>query len=155
MLFFTSMLSITGLASQKTNVTPSPTIYNDPPSPPEISGPTSGQINTLYTYSFLVTDPNEDLLEKMEINWGVGEIEEVCAGCTGPRWPSGSTQEVEHKWTQQGDFSVSARVMDVYGEWSEWSDPFSVTMPKSKYFMNSFFMISLEFFTLLQNILKI
>jgi len=114
--------------------------YNDPPDPPVITGPASGKINTVTEYHFTVTDPNDDLLEKLEIDWGDGEIEEVCGGCTGPRWPSGSTQDVKHTWKNSGDYSIKARVMDVYGEWSEWSDPISVSMPKYRYrsFIQSF-----------------
>ena len=114
--------------------------YNDPPNPPEITGPTSGNTDTATEFHFTVTDPNDDLLEKLEIDWGDGEIEEVCAGCTGPRWPSGTTKDVDHTWKDSGDYNIKARVMDVYGEWSEWSDPFSTTMPRyrSRIFTFSF-----------------
>ena len=145
MLFITTVFTVTGLA----------TFYNDPPNPPEITGPTSGQINTMHEYNFLVIDPNDDLLEKMEIDWGDGEIEEVCAGCTGPRWPSGSIQKVEHKWKSQGDYSISARVMDVYGKWSEWSEPLSVTMPVKKPILHLFIQRLCDHFPILSKLLNL
>jgi len=39
-----------------------------------------------------------------------------------------------HNWTERGDYEVKVKARDHYGAESEWSDPFTVTMPKSKSF---------------------
>jgi hypothetical protein len=155
MLFFTTVFMMTGLASQKIITDEKSTNFNSPPNPPIIEGPESGKIKETYTYNFTVIDPDEDLLETLEIQWGDGEVTEVCAGCTGPRWESGTTQYVEHRWKKSGDFRISARVMDVYGEWSEWSDPYSVTMPKSNHINNWLFLQILNLLPKIVNLLNL
>jgi len=58
----------------------------------------------------------------------------------------------------EGDYGVKARVQDGYGEWSEWSDPLLVSMPKNKETSNLFtFLLSrcLENFPLLERALGI
>ena len=161
MLLFSTILTVAATAGQKTinkekmsNI-PILTNNNNPPNPPEITGPASGQIDVMYTYYFTVTDPDEDLLEKMEIQWGDGEIEEICAGCTSPRWESGSTKEIKHKWGKSGDYSISARVMDVYAEWSEWSEPYPVSMPKVRVMNSPLILWLCEFFPLIVQLLQI
>jgi len=43
--------------------------------------------------------------------------------------------------------------MDVYGEWSEWSEPFPVSMPKSKFVQNYLFQRLIDLFPILRQIL--
>jgi len=161
MLLFSTILTVAATAGQKTinkekmgNI-PILTNNNNPPNPPEITGPASGQIDVMYTYYFTVTDPDEDLLEKMEIQWGDGELEEVCAGCTGPRWENGTVKEVQHKWKKAENYNISARVMDVYGEWSEWADPYSITMPKNRHITSPLLIRFFEYFPLLSRLLNL
>ena len=117
---------------------------NSPPNPPDITGPLSGKIEETYIYYFTVTDPDEDdFLLELEVDFGDGLIVERC-GCDIP-WNNGETVEIEHKWKTSGNYEITARVMDVYGEWSEWSEPLSVTMPRNKAIQfNSFFQEFLE-----------
>jgi thiol-disulfide isomerase/thioredoxin len=108
---------------------------NTPPNPPEIHGPTSGVIRESYTYNVTVTDPDEeDGLLRLEMDFGDGTITEDC-GCD-KAWENGETLEIPHIWRRSGTYEITARVMDVHGEWSNWSDPLTVSMPKTKILIN-------------------
>jgi hypothetical protein len=67
---------------------------------------------------------------KLEIDFGDGIVEEDC-GCNIP-WESGEVIQMEHIWKKEGTYEVKGRVADEYYEWSEWSEPIIVTMPKNK-----------------------
>lgn len=109
---------------------------NTPPNPPEITGPTSGEIKEYYTYYVTVTDPDEDdYLSKLEIDFGDGIIVEEC-GCSRP-WENGEILQVENMWKKTGTYEIKGRVMDVHGEWSNWSDPLPVTIPRNKMIYNN------------------
>ena len=113
---------------------------NNPPNPPDITGPLSGKIKETYVYYITVTDPDEDdYLLQLEVDFGDGVVFETC-GCDIP-WNNGETIEVEHRWKKSGNYEIKARVMDVLGLWSNWSEPISVSMPKNK---------SLKIYNLLQ-----
>ena len=122
MLFFTSFLSITSVAYTE----------NTPPYPPLIEGPTSGLIRESYDYYITVTDDDfGDFMWTLEIDFGDELVTYGGPGC-GQTWPNGTVIIVSHKWFSTGDFEVKARVMDSFDEWSEWSDPILVTLPKNK-----------------------
>jgi hypothetical protein len=135
-------------------------IYNNPPNPPEITGPLFGKVEKSYVYYFTVTDPDEyDGLWELEIDFGDEiVIEKSCDSGECVPWDNGETVEIKHMWKITGTYEITARVMDVYGEWSEWSDPLSVSMPKNKA-INSPFLRFLEqhphMFPLLQQLLEL
>lgn len=117
---------------------------NNPPNPPEIDGPISGEASEEIFYSFKTTDPDGNMLMTLEINWGDGEIQrEGGESCTMP-WESGKVIEISHMWNETGDYSITARVQDINGDWSNWSEPFEVTMPKTKSNQFSIFEYLLE-----------
>jgi len=103
---------------------------NIPPNPPEIIGPTSGKIKEEQKYTFILTDPDEDILFNLEIDWGDG-TESVDCGC-GKSWQNGTEVIVIHQWKDGGSYNVTARIQDSYGDWSQWSDPLIVSMPLQK-----------------------
>ncbi len=103
---------------------------NNPPNPPIITGPTSGKIDETYLYNVTITDPDEDVMFNLEVDFGDGIVHEDC-GC-GQSWQNGTVVEVSHKWQKAGNYGITARVQDAYGEWSEWSNPLPITMPKNK-----------------------
>ena len=37
-----------------------------------------------------------------------------------------------HFWKKQGNYDVRVKAKDIYGKESEWSDPLSISMPKSR-----------------------
>ena len=105
------------------------TMDNNPPNPPDITGPASGKINEEQKYTFVITDPDEDLLFNLEIKWGDG-TESLDCGC-GKSWGNGTEVIVYHQWKDEGTYNITARIQDSNGLWSEWSDPLPVTMPYS------------------------
>jgi hypothetical protein len=112
---------------------------NNPPNPPTIEGPTSGNIDEYYMYYVTITDPDEDdLLLKVEVDFGDGTTE-VCGSCTSQPWHSGDVVEIEHRWNRAGTYGVTGRVQDEFGVWGEWSEPLEVSMPKPKANFFSFF----------------
>ena len=119
---------------------------NNPPNPPEITGPLFGKVGEVYFYYFTVTDPDEDDgLWELEIDFGDEIIiERSCDSGECVPWKNGETVEIKHMWKRTGTYELTARVMDVYGELSEWSDPLSVSMPKNKPYINTPFLQFLE-----------
>ena len=157
MLLFATALSATGTTNQILNRGAMPSDArsislsaltnddNNPPNPPIITGPLSGRIKETYVYNITVTDPDEDdYLLELEIDFGDGIIVERC-GCDTP-WENGETIEIEHRWEKSDTYEITGRVMDVYGEWSNWSDPLVVSMPKNKPYINTPFLQFLENF---------
>lgn len=103
---------------------------NTPPNPPEITGPLTGEVNKPHRYVLLLTDPDEDQLVKLEVNFGDKTLYETC-GCDKP-WYNGTIIDISHVWKETGEYNITGRVMDEYGIWSEWSEPLSVSMPLQK-----------------------
>ena len=117
---------------------------NNPPNPPMIQGPLSGNIGEIYVYTITLTDPDEDdQMFFLQVDFGEGVEHEDC-GC-GRAWQNGTVLEVSHMWKNVGDYGITARVQDGYGEWSGWSDPLFVSMPKNKETTNLFIIFSETF----------
>ena len=117
---------------------------NTPPNPPEINGPQSGKIRQEYEYSFTLTDPDDgDFMFTLEVDFGDELVIEGGAGC-GKVWYSGHVLDMTHKWTTTDTYEIKARVQDSHGEWSDWSDPFEVSMPKHKIFQPTILLYKLN-----------
>lgn len=126
---------------------------NTPPNPPKIDGPTSGKTREIYSYNITLTDPDEDdYLSRLEVDFGDGVIVEDC-GCNKP-WENGEVVTIENSWKRAGTYEIKARVADVYNEWSEWSHPMPVTMPRNILFKNYLLIKLLELSPILQKILS-
>ena len=111
-----------------------PPIENDPPNRPNIDGTTSGKPGEIYTYEFTITDPNEDPLLELKIDFGDGNITFIQAEGGPPdygTWVSGKKVIVNHSWDNKGSYTLKAKVMDIYTDWSEW-ETYEITMPKTK-----------------------
>jgi len=95
---------------------------NEPPTPPVITGPTSGNVGDSYTYSFVSNDP-ENYPLKYYVEWGDNTS-------TGWTWEYDSDEEVEisHKWVEEGTYTIRAKAMDISDYESEWGY-LEVTMP--------------------------
>jgi len=96
------------------------------PEKPTLSGEPSGKINQEYTYFAISTDPNND-----DIFYWFDWDDETNSGWLGPYY-SGEECSANHSWSKRGDYEIKVRAKDVNGIISDWSDPFSVTMPKIK-----------------------
>jgi len=108
-------------------------LNNNPPNPPIITGSISGKVRVSYIYYITVSDPDEnDGLWELEVDFGDEIIVEKCDSGACTPWKNGETIEIKYMWKKAGNYNVTARVMDVYGEWSEWSDPLIVSMLKNK-----------------------
>jgi hypothetical protein len=79
-----------------------------PETPTRPTGPTSGYIQTNYSYSTSATDPDgDDLVYRFD--WGDG---------TQSSWGAATRS---HSWSSTGSFCVKARAKDEYDELSGWS----------------------------------
>jgi hypothetical protein len=98
---------------------------NTAPSKPVISGPSSGRADRSYSYSASTTDTEGDNMYYW-FDWGDG----TNTGWVGP-FTSGQSATESHIWNTQGSFSIKVKAKDTAGLESIWSDPLSVTMPKT------------------------
>jgi parallel beta-helix repeat protein len=98
------------------------TRQNAPPHVPIISGPTSGNAGTMYNYTFLSIDQENDPIY-YKIDWGDGNTED---------WYGPIESNViisrSHTWSEKGTYIIKAKAKDIYGSESEWGT-LSVTMP--------------------------
>lgn len=110
-------------------------LLNIPPFAPESpTGPTNGDYRQEHTYTTSAIDLDNDNLY-YKFDWGDGDISEW----TGP-FESGEIASEKHKWSNQGDYEIKAKVIDdpngdgdlSDGIESTWSQSLIVTMPKVK-----------------------
>ena len=121
---------------------------NSPPEAPVISGETNGNVGVEYWYTFVSHDPDNNPI-RLFVDWGDGNSGWV-------EWvdwfASGEDMWAEHTWTTQGTYIIKAKVQDVMGEESNWSE-FEVTMPRNRVSYSSLFIRLLERFPLLVRLL--
>jgi hypothetical protein len=86
---------------------------NDPPDIPTIDGPLTGKTGNSYEYEFCGSDPNGDDIT-ICYSWGDG-TGEVCVG----PFPSGTCIKVNHTWTKDGTYDITAYARDIHGLESE------------------------------------
>ena len=73
------------------------------------------------------------------MDFGDEIITEKCSGGDCNPWDNGESILIDHSWKNSGSYDLKSRVMDVYGAWSNWSEPLHVTMPINKS-INSLFL---------------
>ncbi|HHH77912.1 MAG TPA: PKD domain-containing protein, partial [Thermoplasmatales archaeon] len=88
------------------------TNLNNPPAKPTISGPTSGETGTSYTYTAVTTDPDGDKVFYC-FDWGDGD--EFCTNL----YDSGEQITSSHTWDSDGDYTVTVKATDENGAESE------------------------------------
>jgi hypothetical protein len=96
-------------------------IGNQPPTPPNISGPQFGDAGAELTYTFVSEDfEGEDLY--YNVSWGDGEFEDWF----GP-YPSGEEVTANHTWDSEDDYEITAKARDSpHEKESDWSDPYPI-----------------------------
>jgi len=119
-----------------------------PNKPNRPSGETNGEPGVEYTYTASTTDPDGDQVYYW-FDWGDGSN----SGWKGP-YSSGSTGSAKHTWSSKGTYSIKVKAKDTEGAESSWSDPLSVTMPKSRFFMGLSFIDLLYRFKILRSLLS-
>jgi len=97
-----------------------------PPNPPVIEGTTWGIIDIEYTFCINATDPNGDNLYCIW-DWGDGNI----TSWIGP-YSSGEPICASHNWSQKGTYEIRVKLKDIYGQESDWSDPYIITIYELK-----------------------
>jgi hypothetical protein len=125
--------------------------------PPEIpkrpSGPSTGRVKNEYSYSVSTTDPDDNRILYL-FDWDDG----TDSGWLGP-YESGEECHSSHSWISQGAYNIRVKAKDVYNAESEWSDPLSVSMPKTRQYLFSWFYYFLEnhpyMFPLIRQLLKL
>jgi len=95
---------------------------NQPPEFPIITGPHYGKVNTEYTFTASLTDPEGDQYF-MLLNWGDGNFSDWL----GP-FNSGEQSTFTHSWSEPGNYSILVKVKDTFGEESGWSAAFYITI---------------------------
>jgi len=101
-----------------------------PPAKPNLNGPTDGKTGDILTYSASSTDADGDQIAYL-FDWGDGSYSQWLG-------PYDTSEEVDasHSWDEVGSYQIKVIAKDDHGVQSDWSDPLTVTMPKSKgYFL--------------------
>ena len=95
---------------------------SNPPAKPVITGPTTGILNVMYTYTVNTTEPEgEDVY--YFIDWGDG----TNTGWLGPHSP-GTPTTAQKSWNATATYTVKTMAKDIHGVTSEWSDPILVSI---------------------------
>jgi hypothetical protein len=95
---------------------------SNPPGKPVLTGPTTGVINEVYTYSAVATDPDgENVYYYFE--WGDG----TNSGWLGP-YSSGQQIPAQKSWSAPSTYTVHVKAKDINQVPSEWSNPLLVTI---------------------------
>ncbi len=97
-----------------------------PDKPTRPTGPTNGQPGEKYTYCTSTTDPDGDDLYYWW-DWDDGTNGEW----VGP-FASGEIACADHIWEEKGSYDIIVKAKNEDEMQSEWSDPLSVTMPRSR-----------------------
>jgi hypothetical protein len=109
-----------------------------PNKPNKPLGQIKGEIDIEYTYTSNTTDPEGDKVY-YQWDWGDGNVSEWL----GP-YNSGITCEAKHTWNIKGTYDIKVKAKDIYGKESSWSDPLSISIPKTKIVIKTFLQIFLH-----------
>lgn len=93
---------------------------NIPDTPATPNSPSSGYVETSYTFSTSASDPDGDVLE-YRFDWGDGEIS---------NWGMSSQS---HAWSSPGTYCIKAQVQDNQGATSGWSGCHNITIALKTY----------------------
>jgi len=100
---------------------------NEKPDKPTVpDGNNNGKINQIYTYSTGSKDSDLDDIFYL-FDWGDG----TNSGWLGP-YTSGQKCTSQHSWSKKGNYQIKVKARDSLYEESLWSDPLSISMPKTK-----------------------
>ena len=97
-------------------------IGNQPPEVPEISGPTLGDVEVEYTFSFISYDSDENDIYYY-VDWDDGTFDDWF----GP-YNSGEEVTASHTWNSKDIYSIRAKAKDEFGSESEFSEPYMINI---------------------------
>jgi len=122
---------------------------NPPPNRPIIDGSTEGKAGEEYTYTASTTDLDGDRVYYIW-DWGDGTFSSWLG-----LYDSGEICETSHSWEEEGNYIIRVKTRDTYLGESDWAE-LSVSMPKSKPYINTPFLRFLEnFFEKFSNVFPI
>ena len=126
-----------------------PGVSGQPPNVPSIVGQASGKAGYEYKYKLNAVDPDGDDV-KYIIDWGDNNTEETGFNA------SGTEVIVKHTWSDEGDYTITAKAQDIYGAEGP-EGTLDVTMPKNKPSNFNFKLLErfLERFPLLEKLLSL
>jgi len=107
------------------SITNNEPVENNPPDIPTIDGPSTGQKNSEYEYTFSTSDPDGDDVFYY-IDWGDNTTSEWL----GP-FKSGELTKSSHTWDKDGTYIIRIKSKDMDDAESEW-ETLEITMPKNK-----------------------
>ncbi|HIH00187.1 MAG TPA: S8 family serine peptidase [Thermoplasmata archaeon] len=92
------------------------------PFPPTVNGSTQGDVGRQMDFTFVTTDPGNSNIYYW-VEWGDGDHTEWF----GPS-ASGTPVIISHTWSEQGNYSITAKAKNLLGTESGWSEPFDLTI---------------------------
>ena len=101
-------------------------LYQQPSKPIKPIGPINGKAGVEYSYETVSIDPKQNQLYYMW-NWGDGQETEWA----GPYY-SNEPCTASHIWIEQGDYEIKVKAKNIFDIESDWSEPLTITIPKSK-----------------------
>ena len=112
-----------------------PTIGNQPPDTPIITGPTNGRAGKEYQYNFVTIDIDSDDVYYV-VNWS-DKTEEIIIG----PYVSGEEVNLSHTWDERDSYIIKVKAKDIYNANSEWA-MLEISMSKNKayFYLFMFFM---------------
>jgi hypothetical protein len=121
--------------------------FNDPPEEaPTITGKLKGNPGKSYEYTFNAVDPDGDDV-KFVIDWDDGKSDTT--GFT----PSGTDLKASHTWDSDGDYTITAKAVDVMGLVGP-EGSLQISMPRARA-VNSLFLWFIQQFPVLKYILTL
>lgn len=117
-----------------------------PPDKPTITGPTNGTIGVWYNYSIVANDSDSDYL-----HYRIGEG--LYNKDIGP-YPSGEVVVIDVHWGAVGNHTIRVKAIDDTLFESEWAY-FTVYIPRNRMVANTWLLILLERFPLLERLLNL
>ena len=119
-----------------------------PEIPQRPEGTDEGIPGSVYLFSTMTTDLDDDGIFYL-FSWG----DETYSEWIGP-YASGEQAGETHSWDEQGVYEVKVKAKDTFGQESDWSEPFAITMPKDKALFFSLLDILEQFFPNIVSFLK-
>ena len=104
-----------------------PSYFERPPEKPSKPiGESEGKVGEIYSFESSAVDPDGDQVKYLW-DWGDGNY----SGWLGP-YDSGDVVEADYSWEYHGVYSIRVKAIDSSFRESDWSDPLTITVKKSK-----------------------
>jgi len=97
-------------------------INKAPDSPAKPTGPSSGYLDSVYSFSTITSDPNGDGIS-YRFNWGDGDTSEWSSWLV-----SGTPYSLGHSWLHSGSFFITSQAKDKNEKKSDWSQSHNINI---------------------------